>query len=202
MQTYSNGTNYPLGGTTLTNAGVSFVLANGPGNNPNGTGNILATAPGQTFDLNNLNIANAGVVYVLINSGFGSFGVDIGSIEFKGSGGLDYTVDLVEGTNVRDHLNGLFNNVATDVLHTFAFNGGVRLDEYKIVLPVAFNSASLTDIILNSNANTGGLGEPFLAAATVTGPLSAVPEPSSFALLGLGGIGTAIAAYRRRRIAV
>lgn len=33
-------------------------------------------------------------------------------------------------------------------------------------------------------------------------PASAVPEPSSFALLGLGGIVAAIGAYRRRRAAV
>ena len=32
-------------------------------------------------------------------------------------------------------------------------------------------------------------------------PTSAVPEPSSFALLGLGGIGLATSAYRRRRMA-
>lgn len=33
------------------------------------------------------------------------------------------------------------------------------------------------------------------------GEIGAVPEPSSFALLGLGGVGLAIIAFRRRRAA-
>ncbi len=36
----------------------------------------------------------------------------------------------------------------------------------------------------------------------ITPSSAAVPEPSSFALMGLGGMGMAIGAYRRRKISV
>lgn len=46
----------------------------------------------------------------------------------------------------------------------------------------------------NGTANPGFEG--------IASTSSAVPEPSSFALLGLGGLGLAIGAYRRHRVAV
>ena len=47
--------------------------------------------------------------------------------------------------------------------------------------------------------NDGDSINPVGFRAELTGTASPVPEPSSFALLGLGGISLAIGAYRRRR---
>jgi hypothetical protein len=201
LQTYTNGNNYPLGGTVLNSVtGVSFNVANFP---QGGTGAIQASTGGpDSFDIA-VNIANPDTVHTLMNSGFGSFGSTIGSIEFKATGGLDYTVDLVEGQDIRDHFNGFFNNtIGTGALgpiyvSTFSFGGDVRLDEQAFVLPAAFNSATLTDIILNG-FGSGAAGEPFLAAATVV--TGAVPEPTSLVMLSLGiGAATACAYGRRKR---
>src|SRR5438034_2584785 len=56
IQTYTGGSNYPPGGTILTNAGVSFTLAYGPGLgqvNHTGTGVIQtpASPPATSFDI-------------------------------------------------------------------------------------------------------------------------------------------------------
>jgi hypothetical protein len=211
IQTYTGGNNYPLGGTTLTNAGVSFTLADGPGLNPLGTG-IIQTPPGtSSFDIS-VSIPNPTAVYTLINSAFGAFGSTVGSVEFKATGGLDYTVNLVEGQDIRDHFNDGFQNIIGTgplgnlYIHTFAFvnmsinpNGPDRFDEQQFVLPSSFNSATLTDIILHGN---GGFpqGEPFLAAATVATPsMTVVPEPSSLVTVGLVVGMVSVWRWRRHR---
>jgi hypothetical protein len=206
LQTYTNGANYPAGGTILSNAGVSFLLA------PASVGGVglgaiqtPSSPPTSSFDIP-VNIPNPGAVYTLINSAFGAFGVTVGSMEFKATGGLDFAVALVEGQDIRDHNNDGFNNtigtgaaLGSIYINTFSFgNGVVRLDEQQFFLPASFNSATLTDIILNGTGS-GANGEPFLAAATVSTP-SAVPEPASLIMttLGLGGISIAWC-YRRFR---
>jgi hypothetical protein len=45
---------------------------------------------------------NPGTVYTLINSAFGAYGASVGSVEFKATGGLDYSADLVEDQSIRD----------------------------------------------------------------------------------------------------
>jgi hypothetical protein len=197
--TYTNGSNYPGGGTVLTNAGVSFVLADYPGG---GTG-VIQT-PNQSnqsaFDIS-VNIADPRAVYTLINSSWGEFEFTAGAIEFKATGGLDYMVNLIEGQDIRDHNNDSFNNVIGQgalgplYINSFYFGGGVvRFDEQEFVLPSSFNTATLTDIILHGYGDFPN-GTPFLTAATVA---SALPEPSSL-LLACVGLGTA-ALWGCRRI--
>lgn len=199
IQTYTNGVNYPDGGTVLTNNGVSFTLAYGP-NGSSGTG-AIQTVNTVSYDVS-VNIKDPGVVYTLINSAFGAFGDTVGSVEFKATGGLDYTVDLVEGQDIRDHNNGVYNNtIGTGALgyvyiHTFSFSP-VRLDEQEFVLPQAFQTATLTDIILNGTGNNPD-GEPFLAAVTV----ASVPEPSSLVMGILAGIVAAWQWSARRRLSL
>jgi len=208
---YTNGSNYPSGGTILTNGNVSFTLAYGP-NGTSGTG-TLQTGPfnpssavnipvsTSTFDIK-VNIADPGTVYTLINSAYGLLNQTIGSVEFKATGGLDYTVNLVEGQNIRDHNNDGWNNLIGSgslghmYINTFSFAGGqVRLDEQAFVLPTSFQSATLTDIILNGTGNPDG--EPFLAAATVTSSTeTAVPEPPSLVMVSL--VVGMVAGWRRR----
>ncbi len=127
-----------------------------------------------------MTIADPTTVFTLINSGYGVYGDTVGSVEFKATGGLDYTVNLVEGQNIRDHYNGGYNNTigqgalgSTYVGTAYYGNAADRLDEQAFVLPSAFNSATLTDIILHGAGNDPA-GEPFLAAATVATPAGPV----------------------------
>ena len=77
-------------------------------------------------------------------------------------------------------------NLTTNV-QTLIASGGSRGD-FVEVDPNGSLLLTQTDSVLRLTAPTGG-------------GFSTVPEPSSFALMGLGGIGLAIGAYRRKRVA-
>ena len=124
-----------------------------------------------------MNIADPTTVYTLINSAYGTYGDTVGSVEFQATGGLDYTVNLVEGGDIRDHNNDGFNNTIGQgklggvyVGSVYYGGGQVRLDEQGFLLPTSFNSATLTAIILHGTGEYPA-GEPFLAAATVATPV-------------------------------
>src|SRR5262249_32957706 len=126
----------------------------------------------SAFDLP-VAIANPTTVYTLINSVWGVYGDTVGSVEFKATGGLDYSVNLVEGGNIRDFNNDDYNNAIGQgapggtYLATASSGGGQsRLDEQGFALPARFQSATLTDIILHGTGQFPA-GVPFLAAATV-----------------------------------
>jgi hypothetical protein len=196
LQTFTGGSNYPLGGTTLTVGGIPFVLANIPGG---GTG-IVQTAPASQsapsiFDIV-VDIPSAGTVYTLINSAFGQLGFTDGSVEFIGTNGADATFLLIQGMNIRDHFNGVFNNTIEPGTLSADF-GPDRLDRQTFVLPGIFANSTLTDIRFSGFGNDP-LGEPFLAAVTVAS--AAVPEPSSLTLgcvAALIGVG---AWWRQRKV--
>lgn len=129
--------------------------------------------------------------YTLINSGFGAFGSNNGSVEFFGSNSSYYKVDLIQGLNIRDHYDGFFNNTIDNVTAVAAFNvgpGHARLDEQIYNLPVVFGNETLNTIRFTS-LDLGGAGVPFIVAATVSvKAVGAVPEPETYALM-LGGLG-------------
>ncbi len=190
IRTWASGSDYvPLFPGVQTFNGVPFTLA------VDGSGNTVFNA--GTFEIA-ANVAGATTVYTLINSAWGSYGATVGSLEFYGSGGAYARVDLVEGTNVRDHYNGGYNNIIDPQYAQLAFQGagGARLDEQTFTLPAAFATDTLTKIVFT---NSGGnpQGSPFIAAATV----AAVPEPASWALMLLGGFGLSVWARRRRATA-
>ncbi|MFN0183704.1 MAG: PEP-CTERM sorting domain-containing protein [Aquabacterium sp.] len=133
--------------------------------------------------------------YTLINSAFGVFGANNGSVEFFGTSAY-YKVDLIQGQNIRDHLNNVFNNVIDGISAVQAFvDGWARLDQQNYTLPSAFASETLVSMRFTSLnlGNPGGIA--FINAATVA-VATPVPEPAS-ALLLLGG-GAALLAWRRR----
>jgi hypothetical protein len=188
-QTYS----FPAGTSTITTGtlddqgsvqvggGQSFTLSDYPGG---GDGIIQTQTASQSspssFDIA-VNIADPTVVYALINSIYGEYGDTVGAVEFEATGGLVYTVDLVEGQNIRDFNNDGYNDLIGEgalggtYLGSVSYGGGqVRLDELGFDLPAAFQSATLTDIILLGYGNVPD-GEPFLAGATVATSNGPVP---------------------------
>ena len=198
IRTYTDGSAYeplyPTSSQTL--GGIPFQFQTV------GNGNDVFIGGTLTMPVS---IGNAGTVYTLINTAFGSYGQNVGSITFNASGGLTYTVQLVEGVNVRDHYYDGFVNTTTDPNTTenvwgSGDPGNAHLDMQTFVLPVAFDSATLTSIVFDSTGDNT-TGEPFLAGVTVD---TAVPEPSTlvtgaFMLLPFGA--GALRRLRRRSIA-
>jgi hypothetical protein len=192
ITTYTDGSVYsPLYNSTQTLAGISFTFNKAADGSDAIIGGPVTIAT---------NIANASTVYTLVNSAFGALGSDAGSITFNGSLGAAYTVHFIEGDNIRDHYYGDFVNSTTSSSVTQAVwgvnaPGNAHLDMQTIVLPTAFNNQVLTSIVFDSSNRGAPGGEAFLAGVSV----SAVPEPSVFAmlLLGLGLTGAAV--HRQRR---
>ena len=163
------------------------------------TGVIQANSPTDSFVIP-INEAGYSIVYVLVNSAFGELGLTVGSLVFQDSAGDSDTISLEEGVNVRDHYID-FNNVATEVYGTAEYPGDVKLDAYEYVLPALFAGNTLTSTTLNGAPDTNEPnGEPFLAAVTLaTGGSSAVPEPSTWAMMLAGFTGLGWLGFSRRR---
>ena len=198
LRSYTSGGNYPIAPTTLDVGGVPFNLV--PlGAVPDSLG-IIQTPAGDSLFTIPAGIFGASTVYTLINSGFGEFGAVNGRLEFVGTGGAFASFDLTQGFNIRDHFDGFFNNIVTDpTIVTADFGGGVRLDRQTFDLPASFATETLTEIRFIGTGAGIPQGEAFLAAATVRTSTKAVPEPSSFALAGVGGLGLVGYVLRRRR---
>lgn len=192
IRTWTDGSVYnPLFPSNQTFNGVPFALA------VDGSSNTVYYSGSNPAALDiPVGVYGVGKAYSLINSAFGSFGTNVGSMEFFGSGGAYYKVDLVEGTNVRDHYDGVYNNAIDGVTAIPAFNPGPghsRLDQQIYTLPVSFATQTLTKITF-TGLDMGSSGIPFIAAATV----AAVPEPGTWALM-VAGVGV-VALLRRRRV--
>jgi hypothetical protein len=199
LQTFSGGANYPLGGTQLNIAGVPFVL--GLLNNIAGTTGAIQTPagnPSYTFTIPAGTYATD--IYTLMNTSWGEYGENEGSITVTGSHGETATLNLTDGVNIRDHYHGFFQNTLTDstVVET-EFENGVanpngldRLDRQELILPSSFNGDTIASITFSGIDNGEPDGDPFLAALTI----QEVPEPGPIGLLGLGAV---IFGVRRQR---
>ncbi len=102
-----------------------------------------------------LNVFGVTTAYTLMNSSFGSFGSNIATIEFVAALGETATFDLIEGTNIRDHNQGIYQNTIAPGTSTAAFSDStgdmVRLDRQDFVPLAAFATDSLTQVILTNN---------------------------------------------------
>jgi len=191
ITTFTDGGAYaPLYDSTQVLGGVNFVF------NKAADGSDAIIGGPVTI---NTNIANAGTVYTLVNSAFGSPGSTAGSITFNGSLGATYTVNFIEGDNVRDHYYGQYVNTTSSASVTQAVwgtnaPGNAHLDMQTIVLPTAFNGQVLTSVVFDSSAGGAPDGQAFLAGLSV----SAVPEPEQVAML-LAGLAMMGAVVRRRK---
>lgn len=203
LQTYTNGTYYPTGPTTISIGGVGFNLA---GYSGGGLGAIQLCASGCSSALSsftesvtiNVNQPDVTTVYALINSAWGTYGDTVGSLLFTDSAGDTYTDTLVEGTNIRDHNNDSYNNISTDIYGTACYGPGcqVRLDAYQITLPADFADNTLVSIAFSCSGPCDAPdGAPFLAGLTA----ETTPLPAALPLFvtGLGGLG--LLGWRRTR---
>lgn len=181
------GTYAPLFPGTSTYGGIPFALA------VDAHSNTAFLADGTSLDIT-VGVYGVTTAYSLINSAWGEYGTNVGSMEFFGSAGGHYKVDLVEGTNVRDHFDDGYNNVIDGWTAVPWFNvgpGRARLDAQIYKLPGVFATQTLTKITFTGFAK-GAEGVPFIAGATV----AAVPEPDTLALMGVG-IGVLMVLRRR-----
>ena len=172
IRTWTDGGTYiPLFPSTQTWNGVPFDLA------ADGAGNTVFMSGTLDIPVNLFGISTANTI---VNSSWGSFGSVVGSVEFFGTNGAYHKVDLVEGTNVRDHYAGGYNNIIDGVSAVPAFDNGssrARLDMQIYTLPAVFHAETL-ETIRFVGAGGNPQGAPFIAAASVT----AVPEPETWAL--------------------
>lgn len=200
LSTYTNGGNYPTPGL-ITIGGIDFQLTAGPNGHTWVAGGGASVGVPNTYSITGLNLSDVGAMYAIINSGFGTCGTTVGSIaaDVFGSGPGTWTFMLVEGANVRDHYNGSWCNTAWSAVATADYPGNVRFDVYRFGLAGLTDNGTIPITGLDfATLGAGSGGEPFLAAVTfetITTPIGAVPEPSTWTLLMLGGI----CVYRLRR---
>jgi hypothetical protein len=138
-------------------------------------------------------------VYTLINTIGGVGGADVGSVTFKGDSGSSYSVALIEGSNVRDHFFGVFDNATTDPMTTQAVFGvnapwHAHYDLQAFKLPAYFATNTLDEIIFRAHGDSGG--RAFLAGVTVASPVP-LPEPGTSLILLVGASG--MVSRKRRR---
>ncbi|MBI5693071.1 MAG: PEP-CTERM sorting domain-containing protein [Verrucomicrobia bacterium] len=173
LRTWTGGGAYsPLFPGTSTFNGVPFSLILDPSGN-----NVFI----GTLDIP-VGIYGVTHAYTLISGAWGQFGATVGSVQFLATNGVTFTVNLVEGVNVRDHFNGGYNNVIDGTHAIPAFDsGGARIDQQLYTLPTAFATETLLTIRFTSSG-FNPIGQPFLAAVTV----AAVPEPTVLPLLLAG----------------
>lgn len=139
-----------------------------------GTSTSVFSVPGGAAYTNtatlNTNLYGATTVYTLINSAWGNAGSTVGSITFKASNGDSYTVNLVEGVNVRDHyLGGFVNTVSASYVTPNVIGvagSGAHLDMQAFVLPASFTTEILSSIVFTT-VGSSATGLPFLAGVTV-----------------------------------
>ena len=188
LRTYTYGNNYQAGASQITVGGVPFYLGL-LNNNTNSTA-VVQSGVGAyncTFSLPPGTSATA--IYSLVNSAWGEPGYDEGRIVVTGAGGETATNEFVEGYNIRDHNNNIFDNTLslsdTAVVSIYFLNGAPttaavsiqsRLDRQELLLPPAFATDTVATISFQGTAYGQPNGSAFLAALTLdTQPVSIPP---------------------------
>jgi hypothetical protein len=187
---FDNG-DFPSGGTTLDVGAVPFGLASDGGGttlgivqSPNG-GAVNLTSP-TTFDFT-FSVPSgtqATALYSLANSTYGAAGTLVGSLTVNGTKGETATLNLTEGSNIRDYNNGIWEDSLSDstVVSTSFGGGAARLDMQVLDLPSSFNGDTIASVTFDGTAygnyNSFGPGSAFIAGLTLEDVSSSVPDGS------------------------
>jgi hypothetical protein len=204
---YNNGS-FLIGGPVgmaTGNAGTSFSSLAFNLRDPAAGNNVwLGDSTGASADLKT-SIYGATTVYTLINTLYGQAGTTAMTIEFKGSAGASQVFTLVGNTDVRDYNNWVWTNSIngtttqtwwTNNLNPTPTDQTHRYDAQQFSLSSAFATQTLTDIVVTAGASGVNYSQPMLSAIDV---VTAVPEPGSLALMGLGVGGLMLQVGRRSR---
>ena len=198
---FINGSTYPTTANPddiVTLDGVPFLLP--------ASGNYMwhsELAGGENPRSADISVGVYGVdaVYTLMGTWWGEDGFGTyASIEFFGSGGAYYKVDLDGGAHIRDYnfnpsyTTTLDAGVTKEVWSNGSGVGTQHIDRQLFDLPDAFNTQTLDHIIVSDNGSSG-FQRTFVAAVTV----APVPEPETWAML-LAGLGVIGLISRRRAI--
>ncbi len=134
-----------------------------------------------------------------------------GNVDFNLGGSYDISAFAFWPVNVNNSTY-TFKDFTLLAADNSSFTGATTLGTYTAVKNTDthaqvfnFTATTATYVRLEITSNFGAVSTGFNEAAfaeVTTPPPPTVPEPSSFALLGLGGLGLALNAYRRRRAAV
>jgi hypothetical protein len=170
IRTWTQGTNYSIGGFYTNFAGISFYLAGYTGKT-NGLGVVytgLGSVATPTTNHFPVNVTNAVTVYTLMNSDQGKLGYTNGTVDFYGSQGAHASFNLVQGFNLRDHYNGNYVNIISSNIMSlyWGVSKSVRLDCQGWMLPATFYAQTLTNIQVRSFGNSPN-GVAVVAAITV-----------------------------------
>jgi hypothetical protein len=152
---------------TANNAWFGDIAAGG-GNSP-----VSVTIP--------VNVKNVQTVYVLMNSIWGSGTPGLATVTFTGSGGVSWTYDLVEGSDIRDYNNGnYFNTIdcalpsglgqtvgTVGAVQAWSNGEGQRLDMQIFQLPASFAKTTLVSVTVNDNGGKN-LQRMIVAAVSVS----------------------------------
>ena len=189
-------TAYPSGIFTPSNGfNTTFNITSDA--NGNNSGGIVGA--GTTL---NIPVGVAGVtnVFTLINCTYPNPNISLARVEFIGSAGADQVVMLINGVDDRDFYHGSYANSINGTTTRNAFSvtnlggaGGTTssngafglyvIDEQNLTLDPIFTTQTLSMIRITSM--TTGVN-PLLLGLTVRATPPAVPEASSFTLLGMG----------------
>lgn len=172
IRTWGDGATYNGVMTGLKNFnGVPFELqTNGAGYNVIWATTTSVYSLGQSTYTKTvtLNTSSYGTrsVYTLINTAYSSSGLTVGSLTFVADDGTQHVVNLVMGTNVRDHFGGsnlAASNITNNVVGS---NSGAHLDMQRFDLPASFAQKTLTSITFRTSGSAQ-TGIPFLAGITL-----------------------------------
>jgi hypothetical protein len=154
--------NFPAGNVTL--GGIPFSIPT-TGNNYWSSAATGGSA-GRSFAIS---FAQYGAtdVYTLINTFWGQPGpVSYASLQFFGSDGAYYNVDLVGNQDIRCYEQCAWTNFVSGSTTTVVSSGNNRLDMQRIHLPDAFQTQTLTKVRLTDNGDADSQ-RTFLAGVTV-----------------------------------